>query len=240
MRIHLPGLKTLFLGRYGSLLVSLILLIILQPSAETLLGKYLLEFLFVATLFAGLRAVHIQRTVLRLLLALLVASLVCTVAGTLLDQYVVFAFGLGGRSIFLALVALTILYDLFTTRRVTGDTLAGAVCVYLLIACIWSYGYLLTEFFVPESFSFTQAHVRMDMWLSKEFYPFLYFSLVTMTTVGYGDMSPVSTEARTLATTEAIVGQIYLTILVARLVGMHLVNFSEKSNAELDNLKEDK
>jgi hypothetical protein len=53
-------------------------------------------------------------------------------------------------------------------------------------------------------------------------------------------MSPVSTEARTLATTEAIVGQIYLTILVARLVGMHLVNFSEKSNAELDNLKEDK
>jgi len=62
------------------------------------------------------------------------------------------------------------------------------------------------------------------MWLSKEFYPFIYFSLVTMTTVGYGDMSPVSTEARTLATTEALVGQIYLTILVARLVGMHLVD----------------
>lgn len=81
--------------------------------------------------------------------------------------------------------------------RVSSDTLAGAVCVYLLIACIWSYGYLLTEFFVPESFSFTQAHGRMNLWLSKEFFPFFYFSLVTMTTVGYGDMSPLSTEART-------------------------------------------
>jgi amino acid transporter len=83
------------------------------------------------------------------------------------------------------------------SMRVSSDTLAGAVCVYLLIACIWSYGYLLTEFFVPESFSFTQAHGRMNLWLSKEFFPFFYFSLVTMTTVGYGDMSPLSTEART-------------------------------------------
>jgi voltage-gated potassium channel Kch len=63
----------------------------------------------------------------------------------------------------------------------------------------------------------------MQMWLSKEFYLFFYFSLMTMTTVGYGDMVPVSTAARTIAILEAMLGQIYLTILVARLVGMHLV-----------------
>ena len=53
-----------------------------------------------------------------------------------------------------------------------------------------------------------------------------YFTVTTITTVGYGDMSPVTTEAQTFATLEAIIGQVYLTILVARLVGMYLVNQS--------------
>jgi hypothetical protein len=76
----------------------------------------------------------------------------------------------------------------------------------------------------PGSFTFTQGDARLQLWVSKEFYSFFYFSLVTMTTVGYGDMSPVSTGARTLATMEGILGQVYLTILVARLVGMQLMD----------------
>ena len=70
----------------------------------------------------------------------------------------------------------------------------------------------------------------MQLWLSKEFYQFFYFSLVTVTTVGYGDMAPVSTAARTCASLEAIMGQVYLTILVARLVGMHLLH--QQNNAK--------
>ena len=64
----------------------------------------------------------------------------------------------------------------------------------------------------------------MQLWISQEFFPFFYFSMVTITTVGYGDMAPVSTEAQTFATIEALIGQIYLTILVARLVGMYMFN----------------
>lgn len=228
MNMYLPNIKTFFFGRYGGLLSVLVLLILLQPSVDALLGKYLLEFLFVAALFAGLRAVHVRRTLLRFLLVLLLVSLACTTVGTVFEYHILFALGLGGRILFLGMVALTILFDLFTTDRVTGDTLSGAVCVYLLIACVWAHGFVLAEFFIPESFSFTQGHGRMELWLSKEFYPFFYFSLVTMTTVGYGDMAPVSTWARTLATVEALIGQIYLTILVARLVGMHLMHNNKK------------
>jgi voltage-gated potassium channel Kch len=231
MRIHLPGIKTFILGQYGSLLTVLVLLILLQPSVNTTVGKYVLEGLFVAALLSGLRAVDIKRTLFRFLVVLLLCSLGLSVLGIVFDSIDLLAMAIAGRGVFMALVAIAILYDLFRARSVTGDTLAGAVCVYLLIATTWSYGYLLVEYINPESFSFTQAHGRMEMWLSKEFYPFIYFSLVTMTTVGYGDMSPVSAEARTLATMEAIVGQIYLTILVARLVGMHLVH--QQGKAEL-------
>lgn len=211
------------LGQYGSLLTVLVMLILLQPSVETTVGKYLLEGLFIAALLAGLRAVDIKRALFRFLVVLLLCSLGLSAMSIVSGSVGLFATAIAGRGLFLSLVAIAILYDLFKARSVTADTLAGAVCVYLLIATTWAYGYLLVEYINPESFSFTQAYGRMEIWLSKEFYPFFYFSLVTMTTVGYGDMSPVSPEARTLATLEALVGQIYLTILVARLVGMHLV-----------------
>ena len=229
MKVVVPGIKTFIFGRYGSLLIFLLLAMLLQPFVETLIGKLVIEFFFIAVLFAGLRAIQIKKGLLRFEVALLIISLVVGIAGSLMDYEVLFLIGLSGRALFLILVALTILYDLFHTREVTGDTLAGAVCVYLLIALIWGYGYLIVEFISPESYSFTLGHERMNLWVSKEFFPFFYFSLVTMTTVGYGDMAPLTTGSQLLATMEALIGQIYLTILVARLVGMHLVHQQQQN-----------
>ena len=223
MKIFIPGVKTFIFGRYGSLLACLLLAMLLQPFLDTRIGKLVLEFFFIAVLFAGLQAIGIKRSLLRFEVALLIASLIIGMAGSLLDYEVLFLIGISGRALFLVLVAFTILFDLFQTREVTGDTLAGAVCVYLLIALIWGYGYLIIEFISPESYSFTLGHERLKLWVSREFFPFFYFSLVTMTTVGYGDMAPLTTESQLLATLEALIGQLYLTILVARLVGMHLV-----------------
>lgn len=228
MKVFIPGVKTFIFGRYGSLLACLVFVMILQPTIDTLIGKLILEVFFIAVLLAGLRAIQVDKGLLRFEVVLLVASLVCGVVGSMMGHELLFLLGIAGRAVFLILVALSILQDLFLGSEVTGDKLAGAVCVYLLIALIWGYAFLFTEFVTPESFSFTQGHERMKLWVSREFFPFFYFSLVTMTTVGYGDMSPVSTVARTLATTEALVGQVYLTILVARLVGMFLVHQQHK------------
>lgn len=231
MKLFIPGIKTFIFGRYGSLLVSLVVIILMQAFTDTRLAKIILELLFIIVLFSGLQAIQIKKSFFRFQVVLLAVSLICGYFGHFSQNETFFVIGLGGRMLFLSLVCLEILLDLFRGREVTGDTLAGAVCVYLLIALIWGYGFLLTEFLVPESFSFTQGHARLQLWVSKEIFPFFYFSLVTMTTVGYGDMSPLTKEAQTLATMEALIGQIYLTILVARLVGMYLV--TQQKNQDL-------
>jgi hypothetical protein len=227
MKIYVPGFRTFILGRYGSLLLVLVCLLIVQPFVDTLVGKILIEVLFIAALIAGLRAVEARTNLFRFDVFLLIFSVICGTAGKFLGNESLFTIGLIGESLFLFLVGIKILIDLFRSRKVTGDSLAGAVCVYLLIGLIWTYLYLIIEIFIPGSFSFTQGDARMQMWVSSEFYPFYYFSLVTMTTVGYGDLLPVSTAARSLATMEGILGQIYLTILVARLVGMYLMHQQE-------------
>jgi len=224
MNIQVPGIKNFFFGRYGSLLLALVMLMLMQLTVDTTVGKYLLEAIFIAVLIAGLRAIETQKGLLGFEVLLLLVGVVLSIAGTVLNNTPLFFVGNTCRVIFMIMVALTILSDLFRGRRVSGDTLAGAVCVYLLIAVIWGYFFLLIEIIVPGSFSFTQGHARMHLWISQEFFPFFYFSMVTITTVGYGDMAPVSTEAQTFATIEALIGQIYLTILVARLVGMYMFN----------------
>jgi len=230
MEFNLSRFKGFIFGSYGGLLLTLVLLILLQPLVDTMIGKYIIEAIFVVVLFAGLRAIEIRKGLLRFEVLLMLVGLILYFAGTLLGHEMMIIISLACRIIFLGLIALTILIHLFHARKVSEDTLAGAVCVYLLIALVFGQCYLLIEFLVPESFSFTLAHGRMHLWLSREFYPFFYFSMVTMTTIGYGDMVPVSTMARTFATMEGVLGQVYLTILVARLVGMHLIHQQGKSD----------
>ncbi len=224
MNIQALGIKNFIFGRYGSLLLALVMLMLMQLTVDTTVGKYLLEATFIAVLLTGLRAIETQKGLLGFEVILLLIGVVLSIAGTVTNNTPLFFIGNTCRVVFMIMVALTILIDLFRSRKVSGDTLAGAVCVYLLIAVIWGYFFLLIEVIVPGSFSFTQGHARMQLWISQEFFPFFYFSMVTITTVGYGDMSPVSSEAQTFATIEALIGQIYLTILVARLVGMYMVH----------------
>jgi hypothetical protein len=104
-------------------------------------------------------------------------------------------------------------------EEVTLDTIAGAACVYLLLGLMWASGYILLEHQRPGSF------VIPDEWRlpGNQLGPALvYFSYVTLTTVGYGDIRAAGPAAGGLAIAEAIVGQLFLAITIARLVGQHL------------------
>lgn len=109
-------------------------------------------------------------------------------------------------------------------KVVTRETISMSISVYLLFGLTWGFLYILIFQRHPDAFSFPAAapiaHSRDQ--LSSAFPVLIYFSLITLTTVGYGDITPVSLQARYAATAEAITGQFYLAILVARLVAMQI------------------
>ena len=103
----------------------------------------------------------------------------------------------------------------------TADKIYGALCVYLLIGLTWGFMFLTLEGVQPGSFSLGQGQpTRID----KDPAALVYFSFITLSTVGYGDITPLSPPARAFAFMEAIIGQIYLAVLVARLVGLHIAS----------------
>jgi voltage-gated potassium channel len=117
----------------------------------------------------------------------------------------------------LALLAIGVLSFVFRSRRLTVDGIFATVMVYLIIALFFSLLYLLLLEWNPTSFNLVVAE-RSPQLLQSDL---LYFSLVTLATVGYGDILPVSETARALAVIEATIGQFYVAVIVAVFVGMY-------------------
>lgn len=103
-------------------------------------------------------------------------------------------------------------------NNLSANRIIGAVCVYLMLGVIWALCYALLETIVPGSFEGIAEHAASASWNPD----WVYFSFVTLTTLGYGDILPQTFSARTLSYFEAIVGQFYLAVLVAGLVGAYL------------------
>ena len=124
--------------------------------------------------------------------------------------------------LFLGLTAAGLLARVFRPGRITAQRIQGAVAVYLLLGLIWGFAYSLLELERPGSFELSEPLRPDNVSIHDEHMRHLvYFSFVTLTTVGYGDVTPVSAGARTLAMLEALLGQLYLVILIARLVSLH-------------------
>jgi hypothetical protein len=113
-------------------------------------------------------------------------------------------------------VAALMLRRIFRTRVVTLETLYLAVSTYLLVGVVWTIFYIVLELVSPGSFRIPGDSTATTF--SAELY---YFSFVTMTTLGYGDVTPVSPMAKSLAILEAVSGVMFLGILVARLLGRY-------------------
>ena len=126
--------------------------------------------------------------------------------------------------LFLGYVTWVELRSVLEQRQVTGETISMAISVYLLIGATWGLLYYAMFQVDPQSLSFGQivgANADPAQALRTELPLFIYFSLATLSTLG-GDITPVSMPARYAVVAEAITGQLYLAILVARLVSMQI------------------
>jgi signal transduction histidine kinase len=123
--------------------------------------------------------------------------------------------------LFLILVVAAILNRVFSSRRIVRETIAGAICAYLLIGMMWANVYTIVENLEPGSFADNSIEADAASGpepIRDQTNRFTYFSFVTLTTLGYGDITPVTRPAKNLAALEAIFGQLYLAVLIARLV----------------------
>ena len=126
--------------------------------------------------------------------------------------------------------SITILVYVLRGARVTMDKIFAAICVYLLMGYAWAFIYALLEELQPGSFVALSTIAPNDY--VARYMEMRYLSFMTLTTVGYGDIVPHSPATRTLAALEAVAGQIYLTVLVARLVGLHIVHADKTPSSE--------
>ena len=117
----------------------------------------------------------------------------------------------------LLFICVVFLYRISRRPIVTPASISSTLVVYLSLGVVWAHAYRLVEHLRPGSFTGVSG---LDVAETQR--ALFYYSYVTLTTLGYGDISPVSPAARSLAIIEAITGQLYLVVLVASLVGMYL------------------
>jgi hypothetical protein len=113
-------------------------------------------------------------------------------------------------SCFIGMTIVLLMGSMFKKEKVNADTIIGGICVYLLIGVLWALLYIFLN------------NLENGIIVFKEGASLFYFSYSTLTTLGYGDIVPKGNFAMMLANFEAIAGQVYLTIFVARLVGLHI------------------
>jgi hypothetical protein len=125
--------------------------------------------------------------------------------------------------LFILFVTLSELRSVLKQKEVTGETICMAMSVYLLMGFCWAFLYAIMFELHPESFGGIATASSGQATELQHVFPILgYFSLTTLSTIGFGDITPLTLQARYAAVAEGITGQFYLAILVARLVGMQM------------------
>jgi hypothetical protein len=130
------------------------------------------------------------------------------------------------RMAFLGFAAIVILGDIFKRKLVRVDDVLGAACGYLLAGAAWSNLFQVCEIVYPGSFNGSAAIIGQLANPQERAAVFNYFSFATLTTTGYGDMTPARGPATAFAMLETIFGQFYIAVLVAQLVGIRLAQLA--------------
>jgi hypothetical protein len=217
--------------RFAYLLVTLVLVLFVRPFISTLsVSTAIVDILLFVALIAGAFTSIEQRRQLWTTTVLISLTVVVRVSWHVSEAHSLLVAFLSLAIVSNSCITGFLLKSLFSSEKksaVTKDTLFKAVSIYLLLGLTWTFAYSLLELLSTGSFTFgTQS---LD---GSHFERFIGFSLTTLTTLGYGNVSPASPQADSLATLQAIVGQIYLAIVIARLVALQIAQGEKRLHGE--------
>ncbi len=214
----------IFRLRFRFLFVALLLVILASPFLDdSFLHRAYFVVLFAMVMLAAILIASDRHWHKLVALAIGAVWLVVSLIGLSWQTGAVTIFANLLVCLFSAFVLYLVMSNVVSAKEVDLNILLGAASVYLLIAIAWTASYIVIFELDPEAFKLIHGEAR------PYFHQFLYFSLTTLTTVGYGDITPVSPFAQIWATMEAVFGTLYMALLVARLVGLYQ---SQKAQAE--------
>jgi voltage-gated potassium channel len=202
------------------LLISLLLSLMVLPLIEGLYaGRALLLVGLTITFIFG--AIASRSRLHQFALILLVVALPTAWATLFIDSKPLFVAHCILGSAFFWLVGGILVFVVIKAHAVTLNSVFDAICAYLLFGLAWALSYLAVYTVLPDSFMLPHHHALIegaDLPRYMDFSQFIYYSFVTMSTLGYGDMAPLDRVTRTLAWVQSVTGQFYVAVLIAWLV----------------------
>jgi voltage-gated potassium channel len=205
--------------RYGFLLACLFFFIAVIPAIENFFGlRILTAILFSLISISAIHAITGKKNIFIISAVLFIPLIICIwwnyIFQNIYSQSAYCLFNI----IFLVYITYHIFISTFRAKIINRNVIHGAIVVYLLIGFTWSFIYSLIECLRPGSFTHMGEHLLFGH------RPFTYFSFVTLTTLGFGDITPTTPLAQSVVILEAIIGQIYLIIQVSWLVGLYVAH----------------
>ena len=219
-------------GLSAMLALLVILIFVVQPLGDIgVTGRAVTTLFFSMMLISGVWAVGGTRGPARIVGAVVLAGLAVRGLRLWLGSGSLVVPNAVVSLVFCVVVALVILAQVFRAGPITFHRIQGAVAAYLLLGIAWAFAYEMVALKWPAAFTMPGPQQIDSRALISQF---VYFSFVTLTTVGYGDVSAVHPIARSLVTIEALVGQLFPAILLARLVSMELLHRRDAANEDID------
>ena len=219
-------------GRYTVLLISILFLLVSQPLvAGHAFAQVLVTMSMTLVLLSALYTFESSKTffIIGLLTALPAIGTRWILQFT--QAVAVEKFAAISTVLFLALTVVGLVVELFTAKRITLDSISAAICAYLLMGVAWGFIFVLVDISHPGSFSggLTIGEPAGGFpRIMATLHNFIYYSFVCLTTTGYGDIAPLSQPARLFSILESITGQLYLAILISRLVSLEVAQSMDK------------
>ncbi len=225
MSIKYPIVESLLKGRFSMLLISLALLFLVSPMVpgdQSFVDKVFGMFILVV-LISCLRAIAQSR---RFFIFMAIFTIFNLSIGSMeifseLETDAFRAMVLVVRIIYFSVVFLSIMRYVLDRSPVTGDKICGVISAYMMMGVVWTFVYSLFYLLDPSSFLLPEALLSEDTVNSTWAF---YFSFVTLTTLGYGDITPQTPAIQSYAIMEAACGQIFLAVIVARLIALHITH----------------
>ncbi|MBS0625426.1 MAG: hypothetical protein JSS32_05190 [Verrucomicrobia bacterium] len=215
-------IKRYFSGYFTQLIVFLILLFLFRPYNWSTSSIAIWELFFTGVFFTSIFNAHHPKAVQRLSLCLGVPALIFDWSSLFFQSTPLIITSLCFTIAFLYICTASILYNVVLRAQVTLETLRGVICAYFMIAFAFSFLYLLLEFLLPGSFHLIyndQNYIIHSTYLSQ----MMYFSFITLLTIGFGDITPIADLAQSFVVIEGVIGQFYIAILVARIVSVYAI-----------------